>query len=53
MKTEHVKTLEMSIEMLKGRLNSYEHVIEKILKGETIPLQIEFYSSFPYNFQFV
>lgn len=41
------------MENLKVRLNSYENVIEKIIKGETIPLQIEFYSSFPYNFQFI
>lgn len=40
------------MEQLKLRLNSYENIMEKIIKGEAIPLHVEFYSSFPFNFNF-
>lgn len=51
-KTSQIKGLEGELDQLRSRLTSYENIIEKIIKGETIPLHIEFYSSFPFNFQF-
>jgi hypothetical protein len=38
---------------LKERLSEYEKLLKKIIKGETIQLHTEFYSSFPFNFQFL
>ena len=51
-KTMHIDKLEESVERLKGRLNQYESLMEKIIKGENLQLSYELYSSFPTNFLF-
>lgn len=44
--------LEGKVKIMKTKLDYYESVMEKIIKGECLQLNIEFQTSFPMNFQF-
>ena len=51
-KSAIVTELESRMKLMKDRLDYYEFVMERIVRGENLPLSYEFHTSFPMNFHF-
>lgn len=51
-KDETISQLESRMKSMKGRLDYFEFLMDKVIKGENVPLNIEFHTSFPIHFNF-